>query len=402
MTADRERQGGAAGRAEPVDRPTDAAGEEDSRAQPRTAGPTRRGLFAAAGAALVAGAAGWGLRGVVDAQGPAPEHGSGAELATQAPSASAPARPLPRGDRRPGITSPAVPQRYVWAAAVRLPGLPAQAIRDVAARAAAAMPELPADAGEPTVTIGFAPAVAQALWGERASAASELPAFANDDVALVTGGDLALQICAETASGVTQIVAAVRAELGEHELVWTQTGYRDGPTPQGTARTSTGFVDGIVNPRSTELLAAGVWTDAEHHDTYLVFRRMRIDASFTSLPDADQERAIGRRKDTGAPLSGGGPLDDVDLFAKAPDGTPLTPKSSHAHRAHPANLGRALMLRRSYSFDPPEGAGLLFVAYLADPQTFVATQRRLDELDDLIAHTRTDASGCFFVPGDLV
>lgn len=35
-----------------------------------------------------------------------------------------------------------------------------------------------------------------------------------------------------------------------------------------------------------------------------------------------------------------------------------------------------------------------------DPQTFVVTQRRLEEMDDLIPAMTTDASGWFFVPGD--
>ncbi|HWV50782.1 MAG TPA: Dyp-type peroxidase, partial [Microbacterium sp.] len=183
-------------------------------------------------------------------------------------------------------------------------------------------------------------------------------------------------------------------------VLWEQSGYRDAPTPQGTARTSNGFIDGIMNPRTAELMDAGVWTGGAHRDTHLVVRRMRILPEFMSQPVPDQERAIGRERASGAPLSGGGPDDEVDLFAKTADGRLLTPKASHARRAHPSNIGRALMLRRSYSFDVPEGAGLLFIAFMSDPQTFVLTQRRLDEMDDLIAHTVTDASGCFFVPGD--
>lgn len=360
--------------------------------------PTRRGLFAAAGTALVAGAAGWALGRSGESDAPADtQPGEQPGGAAASPSAS----PLPSAERRPGITWPAIPQRYVWVGVVSVPGRDASAIRELAIRVSQELPALPEDAGEPTVTVGFAPAVARSLWGERASATIELPAFAHDEESVATGGDLALQVCAETAAAVTQIVVGIRRMLGDHVLEWERSGYRDAPTPHGTARTSTGFVDGIVNPRTAELLAAGVWTDAKHRDTHLVLRRMRIVPSFIALSDADQERAIGRRKDTGAPLSGGGPLDDVDLFSKAADGHPLTPRTSHARRVHPANLGRALMLRRSYSFDPAEGAGLLFIAYLADPQTFIATQRRLDEDDDLIAHTRTDASGCFFVPGDL-
>jgi dye decolorizing peroxidase len=355
-----------------------------------SSGPTRRGFFvaagAAAGAAVAAGATGWLVRGQIDA---------GQDAAQPAPTASA--SPLPTSDQRPGITYPAVPQRHLMLVVLAVDDV---ATADLPALVAGATTgESPADAGEVTVTVGYAPERALELWPERAAAASALPGFLHDEPAIITGGDLAVQVCAETASGARDAAAAVAASIGGRVL-WEQAGYRDAPTPHGTARTSTGFVDGIINPRTPELLSAGVWTDAAHHDTHIVVRRMYIAASFTTQPVAAQEQAIGRSRATGAPLSGGGPDDEVDLFTKTADGRLLTPPASHARRAHPTNIGRALMLRRSYSFDPPSGAGLVFIAYVADPQTFVLTQRRLDELDELMASTTTDASGCFFVPGD--
>lgn len=352
-------------------------------------GPTRRGFFVgaavAAGTAVAAGATGWLLRGV----------DGDASTAEGAPTASA--SPAPHADRRPGITFPDVPQRHLALRVVALDGVESAALPALVA--AASRVESPPDAGEVTVTVGYAPVHALTLWPERAAAASDLPAFAHDDPAIVTGGDLAVQVCAETASGARDAANAVVAALGAR-IVWQQAGYRDAPTPHGTARTSTGFIDGIVNPRTAELREAGVWTDAAHHDTHLVVRRMLISASFTAQPVAAQEQAVGRSRDTGAPLSGGGPDDEVDLFAKTADGRLLTPAASHARRAHPSHIGRPLMLRRSYSFDPPSGAGLVFIAFLSDPQTFVMTQRRMDEMDDLMAATTTDASGCFFVPGE--
>ncbi|HZU92322.1 MAG TPA: Dyp-type peroxidase, partial [Microbacterium sp.] len=314
--------------------------------------------------------------------------------AAPAPSPSASA--LPDDDRRAGITHPTVPQRHLALRVLVLDGIPAEQLPTLVA--AASIGEPSADAGEVTVTVGYAPEHALRLWPERAVTASVLPAFAGDVPALVTGGDLAVQVCAETASGARDAADAFAASLGARVL-WEQTGYRDAPTPHGTARTSTGFIDGIINPRTAELLTAGVWIDTAHRDTHLIVRRMRIDAAFTQRPVAEQEQAVGRVRDTGAPVSGGGPDDEVDLFAKTGDGRLLTPLSAHTRRAHPSNIGRPLMLRRSYSFDPPSGAGLVFLAYMNDPQTFVMTQRRLDEMDDLIAATTTDASGCFFVPG---
>lgn len=346
----------------------------------------------AAGAAVVGGAAGWALRGETPDDADPPRTPSPTEGASNAGASAVRA-----ADVRPGITSPAVPQRHLVLRVVEIDGAEGDDLPSRVA-AATALGPAPADAGEVTVTVGYAPAHARRLWPERAAAAVDLPAFAHDDPMIVTGGDLALQVCAETASAAREAADAVIAALGAR-VRWEQTGYRDAPTAHGTARTSTGFIDGIINPRTSELLTAGVWVDEAHRDTYLVVRRMRISPEFTGRPVPEQEQAIGRSRDTGAPLSGGGPLDEVDLFAKTADGRLLTPGASHARRAHPSHIGRPLMLRRSYSFDPPEGAGLVFIAYLSDPQTFVMTQRRLDEMDDLIAHTTTDASGCFFVPG---
>src|SRR5690606_14930527 len=114
-----------------------------------------------------------------------------------------------------------------------------------------------------TVTIGFSPEHARRLWPDRAAGAASLPRFASDSDDLRTGGDVAVQVCAETAAAAGETSRAVRDALGATRVVWCAAGYRDAPTREGTARTSTGFVDGIVNPRTPELLAAGVWSDPQ-------------------------------------------------------------------------------------------------------------------------------------------
>ena len=339
----------------------------------------RRDVFTAVGAAALGGAAGWALRG----------DGSGA-TSQMTPS------PTPSSTGVAGITHPAVPQRHARLTVLSIAGS-AEQVRDAARAIAAADPAQPADAGDVTVTVGFAPHIAAELWPGRASG-SVLPGFSSDAAELVSGGELAVQVCAETAPGSRGASAAVLAGV-DAEVVWHADGYRDAPTPEGTARTNMGFIDGIINPRTAEEREAGVFT--ADGDTYAVFRRIWIARSFFDGSVEDQERAIGRSRDTGAPLSGGSTMDEIDLFAKTPAGRTLVPAAAHARRAHPANIGRPLMLRRSYSIDAAEGAGLLFAAFMNDPQTFEATQRRLDEMDDLIRHTTTDASGVFFVPASL-
>lgn len=365
--------------------------EADAGAATRT-GTTRRHLFLAIGGAAAAGAAGWMLRGVAAAD---------SSSASEAPDPSAPAHPpLDRADLRPGITFPTIPQRYALVEVLALPGASAQDVLGRVGAALATLPAQPDDAGTVTVTFGFAAHHARELWPQRAAAASELPAFANDD-AVVTGGDLAVQVCSETAAGAHQTAADVREALGDATPVWRQLGVRDAPTAGGTARTAAGFIDGIINPRSADELASGVWADTRTRDTHWVLRRMHISPDFARQPVREQEQAIGRRRDTGAPLDGGAVGDQVDLFAKQPDGELITPVDAHARRANPTHLGRPLMLRRSYSIELDDGPGLLFIAFLSDPETFVLTQRRLDQQDAFIAHTRTTASGCFFVPGEI-
>ncbi|XBH21531.1 Dyp-type peroxidase [Jonesiaceae bacterium BS-20] len=380
-------------------------------------GFSRRQILTIAGSALAAGAAGWAVRGQI-----AEPHTAGAASGVQEPGPSqeptggqpmdqisgasdgenALAKPLPETEQRPGITFPSVPQRHAWFGALALPGMSAANILELAQAAQNSPGTNFPDAGTVTVTIGFGPAVAHELWPQRAAKAAELPAFKRETEDLVAGGEVGLQICAETKIAVQHMVATVLAAFGDPYVLWSQHGYRDAPTANGTTRTSSGFVDGVANPRTAELLAAGVWSNLMHRDAHLVLRRMQILPQFAQLSTTNQEQAIGRRQDTGAPLSGGAPHDNVDLFAKTPDGHLLTPSNSHVRRAHPANMGLPLMLRRSYSFDPEVGTGLVFVAFVGDPQTFVQTQQRMDQADDLIKYTVTDSSGCFFVPGDLI
>ncbi|WP_159622645.1 Dyp-type peroxidase [Ruania rhizosphaerae] len=363
--------------------PSDEVGPTPGEEAPKTGG-RRREFLTGLGAATVAGVGGWALRGQLAGVTEPAESGSPEPNAT--------------GSGKPGITHPAVPQRHIKVSVLELADPQPQAVHSAARNLAETVPSTTEDAGEVTITVGVDPRTARGLWPERATLAIELPAFDGDTTDLRTGGHLVIQVCAETAVAVSDATAALTALVPDATLVWERTGYRDAPTPQGTTRTGLGFLDGIIAPRTEEEQTAGVWTGPEQ-DTFAVFRRMTVLSDFTTAPVDEQERAIGRRRDTGAPLSGGETMSEIDLFAKSPDGEPLIPAAAHARRAHPANIGRALMLRRSYSFDPPEGAGVLFIAFVNDPQTFIATHRRLDEQDDLIRHTITDASGCFFVPG---
>ncbi|HEV7627875.1 MAG TPA: deferrochelatase/peroxidase EfeB, partial [Streptomyces sp.] len=72
----------------------------------------------------------------------------------------------------------------------------------------------------------------------------------------------------------------------------------------------------------------------------------------------------------------------------------------------PTTNGGAAMLRRPFSYhdgfrdDGAPDAGLLFVAWQADPQRgFVPVQRKLDRGDALSRFIRHESSALFAVPG---
>lgn len=359
---------------------------------PRRARPTRREALAATGAAVLGGAIGYvAARGARarDAGVAGQGGGDGSEPT------------IAVVDRRDGITWPQSPPRHTLVAVVELGGVGAARVLEAARAVRAAVAPPPEDAAPLTVLVGLGVPIAHELFPERCARVAGLPEFSGDAAGIRRGGELMLMISAETVAAVRDACADALGALGAHRVLWSQTGFRDAPSPAGTTRSGIGFVDGIVNPRTAEALQAGVWTGGGRRDTFLVVRRMPIDRAFSELPVEAQEQAIGRHKRDGAPLSGGSTMDDIDLLAKHPDGRTKTPRDAHARRAHPANIGRPLMLRRSYSFDDGAESGMLFVAAVADPETFVLTQRRLDEADELLRHASTTAGDCFFIPEEL-
>ncbi len=354
----------------------------------------RRSLFAGIGAAAVTGAAGFALGRMGEGSAAAPDPAASTTSSTQQPA-------LAEAHRLPGATWPEVPARHLTVAVLTLASTTPADVRTAVEAIHTATSEVTPDAGDLTVLAGVAPALAAAVWPERVAHAEPLPAFRNDRAPFLAAGDLLVEVSAETAAAVADRMRAILAATPQATVLWRSNGSRDAPTPTGTTRTPIGFVDGIINPRTADMLDAGVWTGTGR-DTYAVVRRMHIESTFTDLAVPEQEEAIGRRRDTGAPLSGGDGMAEVDLFAKSETGRLLTPTAAHARRAHPSNIGRPLMLRRSYALGDAPGAGLLFLAFFNDPATFIMTQRRLDEQDGLISHTYTDAGGVFFVPDPAI
>src|SRR5699024_4833233 len=107
---------------------------------------------------------------------------------------------------------------------------------------------------------------------------------------------------------------------------WSQHGFWRPTGPSGepvTGRNLFGQVDGSANPTGDDLTAAVISQDDWlTGGTQLVIRRIEMD--LTGWDEATrhrQEASVGRRLDTGAPLTGGDERDSVDLGAHV-DGVP--------------------------------------------------------------------------------
>jgi deferrochelatase/peroxidase EfeB len=250
-----------------------------------------------------------------------------------------------------------------------------------------------------TVTVGLG----LGLFGDRFGLAShrpvalrELPAFPGDELdPALCGGDVCIQVCADdrldAADALERIVARVD---GAARLRWRQDGFVDRER-DGRPRNLLGFHEGIDNLRRGKDLDRHVWVTRGDRTwmvggTFLVIRRIDVRlAEWQALSVAEQERVIGRRRDTGAPLGAS------HVFDRLPLETDAIAPDAHARLAAPRTNGGAAMLRRAYSYD----AGLLLLAYQADPRRqFVPVQRRLAEHDALSRFSRPIGSAVFALP----
>jgi deferrochelatase/peroxidase EfeB len=284
---------------------------------------------------------------------------------------------------------------------------------ELTAAAEELMQRPPVDAGSLTVTLGLGPD----LLGERFGLASrrpvalrDLPAFAGDELdPALCGGDLCVQACASdphlAADALAGMVGRVR---GAARLRWSQDGFvrrAPGDRRDGRPRNLLGFRDAINNPRRGKDFDRHVWVARGERSwmlggTFLVVRRieLRLDA-WEALSIPEQERVIGRHRDTGAPLGARHEFDRLPLEDDA------MPADAHARLAAPRSNQGAAMLRRAYSYDNgagPDGrrdAGLLLLTYQRDPRRqFVPVQRRLAEHDALSRFSRPIGSAVFAIP----
>lgn len=331
------------------------------------------------------------------------------------------------GEHQGGIATP--PQDHLQFAAFDADAADAAGVRDLlrlwsqaAAQLTAGRPA-PRPSGDPswndsgealghaparlTVTVGLGPGLFSERFGlsdRRPDRFAALPAFVGDDIdPRRSGGDLALQICADDPQVAFHALHTLtRIAHGAARVRWVQSGFRRSPRPGATPRNLLGFMDGSRNVDPADRIAAAnaVWASDGwmRGGTFLAYRRVRtvLDVWDVTSP-AEQERVIGRDKASGAPLGGRG---ERDRFRPA-----NLPVGSHVREAAPESNGGATMLRRGYNYsdgyDPATGqldAGLVFISLQRSLEQFVRVQRRLAGHDALNKHVLHTGSAVFAVP----
>ncbi|MCS5486876.1 Dyp-type peroxidase [Curtobacterium sp. Csp1] len=271
-----------------------------------------------------------------------------------------------------------------------------------------------------TVTVGLGPGVFDERFGLAAkrpahlAAIPTLPSDALEDG--LTGGDLSLQACADDPQVAYHAVRDLaRMARGTATVRWTVIGFgraSAGPS-QSTPRNLMGFKDGTRNVTSDQEYERFVWLDSDAGwmagGTYQVVRKIRMNLeTWDADVVSDQQRVFGRTKVEGAPLSGGSEHTTPDFHAAAhgadADGaTAIDPRSHIALAAHEAN-GGVKILRRGYNYTDGLNqygqldAGLLFAAYMTDPDHFTRLQRKLGASDRLNEYVSHIGSGVFAVP----
>ncbi|WTI72297.1 iron uptake transporter deferrochelatase/peroxidase subunit [Streptomyces sp. NBC_00358] len=272
-----------------------------------------------------------------------------------------------------------------------------------------------------TVTFGFGHSFfgRTGLEKQRPLALDPLPDFSSDQLDKArSDGDLWVQIGANDALVAFHALRAIQKDAGDAARVrWQMNGFNRSPGATAepmTARNLMGQIDGTRNPKPSEpdfdgriFVPASGDPEWMANGSYAVVRRIRMLLDdWEKLSGKAQEDVIGRKKSTGAPLSGGTETTAMDLDKTDADGNPVVPVNAHARITRPDQNGGAAMLRRPFSFhdgigvDGAPDAGLLFVCWQADPvRGFVPVQRKLDRGDALSTFIRHESSGLFAVPG---
>ncbi|GAA4921362.1 dye decolorizing peroxidase [Stackebrandtia albiflava] len=300
-----------------------------------------------------------------------------------------------------------------FAAVLRLLGDDAERLTGGVAALGDTEPELAPYTARLTVTFGFGYGMFDALGvaDRRPEGFRPLPAFETDRLdPAFSGGDLLIQVCADDPTTVAHTVRMLTKDARSVMTVaWAQRGFRQ-TTPvigeDATPRNVMGQLDGTTNPHPGEPgFEDVVWRRDGSSPGWstLVVRRIRAEMeTWDAVDPLSKEMVIGRRLDTGAPLTGEKESDEPDFDDV--DGLGLSVIAPNAHiRRSRLDDGRRIF-RRVYNYDDTRAAdgtadmGLIFASYQADISTFVDIQRRLDEADMLNRWVTPVGSAEFAIP----
>ncbi|MDU3139445.1 MAG: iron uptake transporter deferrochelatase/peroxidase subunit [Staphylococcus lugdunensis] len=236
----------------------------------------------------------------------------------------------------------------------------------------------------------------------------DLPHFANDQLEdEYSDGDIMIQACSNdsqvTFHAVHNLIRPFRDLV---KVKWSQTGFVSGKLDE-TPRNLMAFKDGTVNPRKSDEYKNYVFIDDgwAKHGTYCIIRRIQIHIeTWDRTALEEQEATFGRKRSSGAPLTGKKEFDELDLDAKDSSGEYVIPKDAHARLAHEAKTS---IKRRAYNYlggtNEKTGAletGLMFICFQKSPQQFIDIQNHLGHQDKLNEYITHRGSATFLVlPG---
>lgn len=228
----------------------------------------------------------------------------------------------------------------------------------------------------------------------------DLPAFPKEQLReQYTGGDIVIQACADDEQVAFHAIRnLIRKGRNKVTMKWSQSGFAAIGDRMETPRNLFGFKDGTANVTTEKDFDKVVWADSQDwmkNGSYMAVRRIIMHLETWDRTNLqEQENTFGRYKESGAPFGKKNEFDEVDLS--------LLPVDSHVRLAKEVDLP---ILRRSYSYsdgiDPKTGqfdAGLLFIAFQKDPDSFVKIQTNLgadDKMNEYVTHIGSGLFACF-------